>query len=145
MMEIDPIPVEMPLPLDPPERLLERPLIMLVEDDFMLRSSLTELLGGDGYRIECYANGIDALKRLGGPPAPDLILLDIMLPYMDGIEFREHQLASAVSHIPVVVITAVGVPSDRAADLRFTRTFQKPLEMPELLKVIHELCPLRPV
>lgn len=126
------------------EALMARPLIMLVEDDFVLRSSLAELLRNDGYRVESYANGFDALKRLEVRPLPDLILLDIMLPYMDGVAFRERQLASAASNIPVIVITAVGVPKDRAAELRFERTFWKPLRITALLDAIHDLCPREP-
>lgn len=114
---------------------------MLIEDDFMLRSSLAELLRRDGYRVESYASGVDALKRLEAAPRPALILLDIMLPYMDGVTFRDKQLASAAANIPVVVITAVGVPSERAADLRFERTFRKPLDIPALLSALHDLCP----
>jgi two-component system response regulator VicR len=122
----------------------ERPLVMLIEDDFMLRSSLAELLRSHGYRVECYANGIDALKRLDTSPVPDLILLDIMLPYMDGVKFRQLQLTSPASRIPVVVITAVGVPKDKVAELRFAQIFQKPLEMPALVDTVRELCPIRP-
>ena len=122
----------------------DRPLVMLIEDDFMLRSSLAELLRSHGYRVECYANGIDALKRLDTSPVPDLILLDIMLPYMDGVKFRQRQLASRTSRIPVVVITAMGVPRDRVDELRFAQIFQKPLEMPALVDTVRELCPIRP-
>jgi two-component system, chemotaxis family, chemotaxis protein CheY len=122
-------------------RLVEAPLILLIEDDFMLRTTLAEVLRAQGYRVECYANGLDALKRLEAPPMPSLILLDIMLPYMDGVQFREQQMASDARGVPVVVITAVGVPRDKAGALRFTRTFHKPLDMPQLLGAIRQLCP----
>ena len=140
MMDADPTFATQPGALESPDR----PLVMLIEDDFMLRSSLTELLRSDGYRVECYANGIDALKRLEAPPAPQLILLDIMLPYMDGVKFRQRQLASPASRIPVMVITAVGVPKDRVDELRFAQIFQKPLEMPALIGAIRGLCPIQP-
>src|SRR4030095_11719454 len=89
-----------------------RGLILLVEDDFMLRGALAETLHAEGYkvesaakrlcalrrhghaegyRVESAANGLDALRRLQQPPKPSLILLDIMLPYVDGLEFRALQ------------------------------------------------------
>jgi CheY-like chemotaxis protein len=125
----------------PSKRAVEPCLILIVEDDFMLRSSLAELLRGEGYRVESCANGADALLRLQLPPQPSVILLDIMLPYMDGVAFREAQLASpAMAGIPVIVITAVGVDKDVAVGLRFERTFYKPLDIPKLLTAIAELC-----
>jgi CheY-like chemotaxis protein len=142
-MTLDPI-LTVPSGSPAAESLAETPLIMLIEDDFILRSTLTELLRDQGYRIDCYANGVDALKRLHEGPAPDVILLDVMLPYMDGVQFREKQLASPASHIPVIVITAVGVPPERAAGLSFARTFWKPLDVAALLGAIRELCPPRP-
>jgi CheY-like chemotaxis protein len=67
-----------------------------------------------------------------------------MLPYMDGVTFRQQQLASRASRIPVVVITAVGVPQNLLPELRFRQVFRKPLEMPALVDAIHGLCPARP-
>ena len=69
----------------------EPALILLVEDDFMLRGSLAAVLKEEGYKVECAANALDALRRLERRPKPSLILLDIMLPYMDGLEFRAVQ------------------------------------------------------
>ena len=94
----------------------EPALILLIEDDFMLRGSLAVVLESEGYRVECEANALDALRRLERAPKPSLILLDIMLPYMDGLEFRALQRATPeLADIPVIVITAVGVRPDVAA------------------------------
>src|SRR4029077_7377228 len=93
-------------------------LILLVEDGGMLRSTLAELLNGEGYDVECAANGLDALRRLASPPKPSLILLDIMLPYMDGLEFRAVQRTTPeIADIPVIVLTAVGVRPEVAVEL----------------------------
>jgi CheY-like chemotaxis protein len=116
---------------------VEPPLILLIEDDFMLRGSLAAVLESEGYRVECEANALDALRRLERPPRPSLILLDIMLPYMDGLEFRAVQRATpALTDIPVIVITAVGVRPDVAVELDLKQTFFKPLERPRLLDAI---------
>ena len=107
----------------------------------MLRGSLSEFLQSEGYRVESAANGVDALRRLERPPTPALILLDIMLPYMDGLEFRGLQRAvPALADIPVIVITAVGVRPDVAAELDLRQAFFKPLERQKLLDAIRRHC-----
>ena len=123
-------------------RAADRPVVMIVEDDFVLRSALTELLRSEGYLVECFANGLAAFKRLGeSAPRPALILLDIMLPYMDGLEFRQTQLSSDYSDIPVVVITAVRLSKTDSAALRATQTFGKPIDIPKLLETMRNVCP----
>jgi two-component system chemotaxis response regulator CheY len=112
-------------------------LILLVEDDFVLRGALSELLREDGFAVESAANGIEALQRLNRVPRPALVLLDIMLPHMDGLTFRAAQLAMpSVASIPVIVISAVGIGN--TPGLSFTRTFTKPLDTEKLLLSIHE-------
>jgi CheY-like chemotaxis protein len=116
-------------------------LILLVEDDFILRGALAELLQAEGYRVECAANGLDALRRLEHAPKPALILLDIMLPYVDGLEFRAIQRASsAIADIPIIVITAVGIRPEVARDLDLRQAFFKPLDQPRLLAAIRRHC-----
>ena len=95
----------------------------------------------EGYRVECAANALDALRRLERPPKPSLILLDIMLPYMDGLEFRALQRATPeLADIPVIVITAVGIRPEVAAELDLRQAFFKPLERPRLLEAIRRHC-----
>jgi CheY-like chemotaxis protein len=123
--------------LNPPEK----GFILLVEDDFMLRGSLATVLGAEGYRVECEANALDALRRLERPPKPSLILLDIMLPYMDGLEFRALQRnMRELADIPVIVITAVGIRPEIAEDLDLVTAFSKPLDRPRLLAAIRRYC-----
>jgi CheY-like chemotaxis protein len=116
--------------------------ILIVEDDFMLRGSLDQLLRTVGYRVECAANALDALRRLERPPKPSLILLDIMLPYMDGLEFRAVQRRThKIADIPVIVITAVGMRPDIQEDLNLREMFFKPIDLPKLLAAIRRCCP----
>jgi two-component system, chemotaxis family, chemotaxis protein CheY len=143
-----------PTPLEPPDPrpttvrpadTAEPELILLVEDDFVLRGSLATVLQADGYKVESAANALEALTRLARPPKPSLILLDIMMPYMDGLEFRGLQRAApALADIPVIVITAVGVRPDIAAELDLRQTFFKPLDRPRLLEAIRRHCPPGP-
>jgi CheY-like chemotaxis protein len=123
----------------PKNTLSAPPLILLVEDDFILRSALSEMLRDEGYGVECAANGVEGLRRLLLPPRPALVLLDIMMPHMDGLTFRSTQLAlPAVADIPAIVISAVG-PGRGAAGLAFAHTFTKPINTDQLLVSIREV------
>jgi len=118
-------------------------LILLVEDDFVLRSSLSELLIAEGFRVECAADGREALRRLGRSPAPDLMLLDIMLPYLDGFELRALQKRSPlVSNIPVLVISAYDLDPQSVAELGLPPPLRKPLDVPLLLSKIRDMTTL---
>jgi CheY-like chemotaxis protein len=133
---------------DAPERMgapSSRPgsggLILLVEDDFVLRSSLSELLNSEGFRVDCCADGRDAFRRLHMPPKPDLILLDIMLPHLDGFELRALQQKSPppIANIPVVVISAYDLDPQSVDDLGLSAPFRKPLDVDKLLQRIRDL------
>jgi CheY-like chemotaxis protein len=120
------------------------PLILLVEDDFILRGALTETLCDEGYQVECAANGVEGLRRVLQPPRPALVLLDIMMPHMDGLTFRSTQLAlPVIADIPVIVISAAG-PGRGAAGLRFARMFTKPIDTSGLLDSIREVLETPP-
>jgi len=112
---------------------------MLVEDDFVLRSSLSELLISEGYRVECCADGREAFRRLHNPPKPDIIVLDIMLPYVDGFELRALQRRSPfIANIPVLVISAHDLDAKAVAELDLPPPFRKPLDIPALLAALDE-------
>jgi two-component system, chemotaxis family, chemotaxis protein CheY len=83
--------------------------ILVVEDDPGLGEVLCELLTLYGYHPSYAADGVAALQMLGDGTLPDLILLDLMMPRMDGWGFRAAQLADKrLRGIPVVVLSAVG-------------------------------------
>ena len=84
----------------------DRP-ILVVDDDTDLRETLGEVLAEEGYDAHLCENGRIALDRLRGGERPALILLDLMMPEMNGWQFREEQLKDeALREIPVVVMTA---------------------------------------
>lgn len=83
--------------------------ILVVEDDLDIRDSLLEILDLEGYSVIPASNGREAIERLSELQnnLPHLILLDLMMPVMDGFEFRREQLAHKTwSTIPVVVMSA---------------------------------------
>jgi CheY-like chemotaxis protein len=118
--------------------------ILLVDDDVPSTEALKELLEAAGYTVACAENGREALARLRGPETYCVILLDVMMPVMNGYEFREAQLKEPqIASIPVIVITADGRAREKAKQIGTDRFLQKPLSPPELLKAIQEYCPLR--
>jgi CheY-like chemotaxis protein len=116
--------------------------ILIVDDDDDIRELLAEFLEDEGYRVVTARNGLDALGRLraGGAP-PCLILLDLMMPVMNGFQFLEaFRSDPALALIPVAVVSAHGGlgPSERAAIA--APIYAKPLDLDALLEVVGRLC-----
>jgi CheY-like chemotaxis protein len=83
--------------------------VLVVDDDLSVRTALKELFETEGYEVVLAANGRAALNHLRGGLRPCVILLDLMMPIMDGWDFRAEQLASEdLRDIPVFILTAVG-------------------------------------
>ena len=113
--------------------------ILIVEDDADLREMMAQLLTLEGYRAETVANGRDALEYLRQGDRPDLILLDLMMPIMDGWEFRRRQREDPeLATVPVVVLSALD--QTRAADLGGTAFLKKPLDFDRLLQLVRQHC-----
>lgn len=84
--------------------------ILVVDDDVAATDSLIDILTGEGYAVDAAKNGKEALQHLRGAPLPQLIILDLFMPEMDGWEFRRAQLKDAkLRDIPVVVMTGASV------------------------------------
>lgn len=121
-------------------KLCERP-ILIVEDDVTLRTSLADLLTQQGYNVECASDGLEAYKRLCAVGAPPLvILLDLMMPRLDGMEFQllARSLPSAVD-VPIVVLTGSRDYAGAAAGLA-KQVFHKPVNTARLLTTIRSLA-----
>jgi CheY-like chemotaxis protein len=117
--------------------------ILLVEDDFVLRTALAELFEAEGYAVDCSANGLEALHRLmSGAVKPSIIVLDLLMPYLSGIEFRAMQrVLPSIADVPVVVITANGRVAVEAEQLEVYKTLYKPINTSSLLETVRELAP----
>jgi len=115
--------------------------ILLVEDDFDVRDMMTFFLESEGYRVTAAANGQEAIDYLKKGQTPRLILLDLMMPVMNGWEFRQQQQQDPrLSQIPVVVISADSNVREKANRLGASNYLAKPIEFDVLLKVIKSLC-----
>ena len=113
--------------------------VLIVEDDADLREMMAQLLSLEGYRAETAPNGRDALRYLERGDRPDVILLDLMMPVMDGWEFRRRQVEDpTIAGVPVVVLSAVD-PS-RAGDLGGIAFLKKPLDFDRLLELVRQYC-----
>jgi CheY-like chemotaxis protein len=117
--------------------------VLVVDDSEGIRDSLAELLQDEGYVVETAANGIVALERLRSGLRPRAILLDLIMPGMNGWEFRFAQLAEpALKAIPVVVMTASGFAGDSLkTELGGVELMSKPLAPEALLDMLRRLPP----
>src|SRR5258706_9858128 len=109
--------------------------ILVVDDDRDLRESLIEALEDEGYSVASAPDGQHALFYLRTSKRPDLILLDLQMPIMNGIEFRQEQLKnSELAAIPVAVLTADPDGRDKVAALSTAAFLRKPLNMAQLFE-----------
>jgi CheY-like chemotaxis protein len=116
--------------------------VLVVDDDVPSVDALRFLLESAGHRVDCAENGREALSRLREGDGYCVILLDIMMPVMNGYEFREEQLKDPkLAQIPIIVVTADGRASEKAKQIGSDVFFQKPLAPRELLRAIGRYCP----
>lgn len=114
------------------------PFVLVVEDDRHIRETLVEMLDESGYRVDSVSNARDALTRAERGPIPDVILLDLMMPTMDGWQFRvEQRTRPRIADIPVVVISAD--VSAKAIAIDADAFVKKPFDFDTLHGVIERL------
>lgn len=111
--------------------------ILVVEDDTSIRELLVELLESEGYAVASAVNGLEGLKYLQNETNPDLILIDLMMPVMDGYSFRTEQLKNANwSKIPTVVMSAEANAKEKMKNFNITAFLSKPVELDTILKTV---------
>ena len=111
--------------------------ILIVDDDGDIRETLSQILEEEGYGVLMASNGAEALARLREAPCPDLILLDLMMPVMDGWQFRTEQRRDpALAEIPVIILSAAGNLHDNTRGFGAAATIKKPIYLDDLLEAI---------
>ena len=120
----------------------ERGPVLVVEDDSDIRFGLAVVLEDEGYQVITAADGREALDVLRtGPVPPCLILLDLMMPRMDGWQFRTEQRRDpALASVPVVILSAAGDLAAHTANLGAAAVLQKPINISEMLGLIQHHC-----
>ena len=113
--------------------------VLIVEDDADLREMMAQLLLLEGFRTATASNGREALDYLRTGRSPDIILLDLMMPVMDGWEFRrEQQRDPQLAKVPVIILSALD--SARAAGIGAQAFLKKPLDFDRLLDLVRRYC-----
>jgi CheY-like chemotaxis protein len=116
-------------------------MILLVDDDADVRESLTECLLSSGHEVRTAENGRRALEHLRAGSRPDLILLDLRMPLLDGYEVLETLRASEhLSSIPVLIVSALRDVEPRALE-RTCGFLPKPVRMDRLIAAVDRVVP----
>lgn len=112
--------------------------ILIVEDDESIRTILSEILYDEGFDVFVAENGNEGLKILETIPRPCLILLDFMMPLMNGQEFmQKKQHDDLIAGIPVVLVSAFEDQSKEVGAVEFVK---KPIELDGLIRFLKRSC-----
>ena len=113
--------------------------VLIVDDDKDIQSSIKMILELHGYQALCASNGKEAFEVLNKGSLPEAILLDLMMPVMDGFEFmrlmEESPLYTKIKNIPIIVMTAA---RNKAHEIKKYKTLLKPFEVNKLLTALGE-------
>ena len=118
---------------------MSSPTVLVVDDDPGIRESVTEVLSAEGYRVLEAPDGEEALVRLDGLEERCVVLLDLAMPRMNGLELLNELSRSGRSErFPVVVMSANAHPGELAFP-QVVALLRKPFELDELLSWV-EVC-----
>ncbi|HZZ83729.1 MAG TPA: response regulator [Anaeromyxobacteraceae bacterium] len=111
--------------------------ILVVDDDHDVREALRDCLRDAGHEVATAGNGLEALTWLHTHRSPSLVLMDYMMPYLDGAQTRAAMLSDPdLRRIPVVMLTADGRAREQVRALAFEGCFEKPVDLRLLLEVV---------
>jgi CheY-like chemotaxis protein len=117
--------------------------VLVVEDDADCREAVGVMLEAAGYDVVGAENGKIALDRLRDSASPCVIVLDLMMPVMDGWHFRAEQLRDdALATLPVVIMSGAAHVDERAQQLGVQDYIAKPVEPEQLLDMLGQYCVL---
>ena len=115
-------------------------MVLVVDDDAEIRQALVDILEDEDYTVMAAANGKEALEVVARGPCPDVILLDVMMPVMDGWHFLSARLAHPrLVEVPIIIMSA-GIEAEREArNAGVSEVALKPLHVDDLIRRI-EAC-----
>ena len=117
----------------------EHDVVLVIDDEDDARDAMTQLLEFEGFRVLGYSNGLDALEYLEKADPPRVIVTDIRMPVMDGLEFRKALLGHArLARIPLIVVT--GLDPFVSAALGAQHVFRKPVDVEALVAAVRQNC-----
>jgi CheY-like chemotaxis protein len=112
-----------------------------VDDDYAVLDAIKDVLEDEGYEVSLAANGLEALKELRRGSRPCVILLDLMMPVMNGWEFRREQLQDEkLAVIPTIIITAHNRADENTEELHASGCIRKPARPRLLLEAVGKYC-----
>lgn len=111
--------------------------VLVVDDDVNILDFVSAALAEEGYEPVTATDGKQALSLAEEQP-PDLILLDMRMPIVDGWQFAESYAHSPGPHAPVLVMTAARDPAQIAADIHAQGYLEKPFTLDELLLAVEQ-------
>lgn len=114
--------------------------ILVVEDDPECMESIVDALAIVGYHVERAENGAEALAQLVAGAQPDLVLLDLMMPVMDGWVFVRELGKRGLARAPIVILSGEHRLVQIAADLQVAGYLKKPIDVDTLLTTVEELA-----
>jgi CheY-like chemotaxis protein len=120
-----------------------KPKVLVIEDDLDIREVMKRFMEREGFSVTTADNGLEGLKHLeSSVELPCIIFLDLMMPVMNGFQFREAQLKNdRIARIPTVIVSADGKLDDKKTFISADYTLKKPVDIDELLEIINKCCP----
>lgn len=114
-----------------------RPCVLVVDDDADVREILAILLDAEGYEVREAGNGLEALAAMTREPRPSIILLDLMMPELDGAGFVERMREDpTMADVPVVVLSGHQAAARVGAELGVSGVLVKPIEYASLARMM---------
>ncbi len=125
---------------------LALPTVLIVDDNDDFRRTAGDALREAGFTVREAGDGLEALRKLRREEPPELILLDLLMPVMDGWQLRENLTADPrLRDVPVVVTTAVGHEYEQENSLQAVAYLPKPCSLEATLDVVRQFCSPEPL
>ena len=123
---------------------VQAPPVLVVDDDEDIRMLVCLVLNSEGYRAVPARDGLDALRILGESERPALILLDIMMPRMDGEELIAALRSAGLSHIPVVIMSGDNEARQKTRSAGAAGCLVKPVDIDVLVSTVRRFAAPNP-